>query len=222
MPAKHPAGSLQPVCPGVFRIMPMRMTPSKYTSFLVTHDAGNLMFACYSRGGLDADVLGKIETEGGLKAQLLGDMHFKDPLCDTLSERFGTSTYCSEPEAEDVRRTCRLVTPFPFERHRLFPHVEVIPTPGHRPGGTCFIVDMGTRRILFAGDNVGFDGKRWTCYPSRQGRKDMVQSLRLLASCEFDLLCAITLASEDTFSIALGSAAKRKQFLAGIEATLQA
>jgi|GEM_PF-421906 len=220
MTAAEAAGSLHPVCSGVYRVMPMRLTPTKYSSFLVIHPAGNLMFACYSRGGLAADVLNKIEQTGGLRAQLLGDMHLKDPLCDVLSKRFHTSTYCSEPETDDVQRTCHLVTPFPFERHALFPHVEVIPTPGHRPGGTCFIVDMGGRRVLFAGDNVGFDGQRWTCFPSKQGRREMVASLRLLASCEFDVLCAITLASERTCSITLESADQRKQFFESVAATV--
>jgi len=141
-------------------------------------------------------------------------------LGDALFERFGASTFCSEPEAEDVRRSCRNVTVFPYRRHQLFPHVEVIPTPGHRPGGTCFLVKLGGKRILFAGDNVGFDGLRWRAYPSRQGRQQMRESLQLLADLEFDLLCSITQASESTCSVELDSAVKRRRFFADIQATL--
>jgi hydroxyacylglutathione hydrolase len=212
--------AMQTVCEGVIRVLPLRMTPTKYASFFVLHRQGNLMFPCYSRGGLADETLQSIESAGGLSAQLLGDMHLKDPLCDALHERFGAWTYCSEPEAEDVRRTCKKVKSFPFRRHALFPHVEVIPTPGHRPGGTCYLVDMGARRVLFAGDNVGFDSGRWTAYPNRQGREAMFESLQLLAGCEFDLLCATTLASEVTCSVELASARKRQQFFDGVRSTL--
>lgn len=208
------------VCDGVYRVSPLRITPTKYASFFVEHPSGNLMLPCYSRGGLTNATLDAITTAGGLLAQLLCDMHVKDALCDDLQGRFGAWTYCSEPEADDVRRTVQKLKTFPFRRHSLFPHVEVIPTPGHRPGGTCFLVDMGKRRVLFAGDNVGYDGHHWTAYPSRQGHKDMLRSLDVLAECEFDVLCATTLVSEPVFSKTLTTPKARKAFFASIAATL--
>lgn len=208
------------IADGVFRVLPEKITPTKYSSFYVNHPEGNLMFPCYTRGGLTQETLDTIDADGGLLAQLLGDMHMKDPLCDVMQARYGAWAYCSVIEADDVKRTCSKVKTFPYRRHALFPHVEVIPTPGHRPGSVSYIVPVKNKRVLFAGDNVGYDGKRWTAFPTRQGRGDMVKSLQMLGECEFDLLCAITLATEPTCSIELGTAAKRKRFFDAVCATL--
>jgi hydroxyacylglutathione hydrolase len=212
--------SMQRLAEGVFRVLPERLTPTKYSSFYVKHPDGNLMFPCYSRAGLAQDALGTIDADGGLLAQLLGDMHMKDPLCDVVQARYGAWTYCSVLEADDVKRSCSQVRSFPYRRHALFPHVEVIPTPGHRPGSVSYLVPVKNKRILFAGDNVGYDGKRWTAFPPRAGRAEMIKSLQMLGECEFDLLCAITLADEPTCSIELETAAKRKRFFDAVCATL--
>lgn len=202
--------------PGVFRVHPMRVTPTKYISYFVRHEQGNLMFPCYARGGLTEEALTEIEKSGGLCAQFLCDMHMKDGLCDAIYDRFGALTHCSELEAPDVKRTVHHVRAFPFTRHLVFPHVEAIPAPGHRPGATCYLVDMGTARVMFAGDVIGHDGTRWTAYPNSQGRKNMIRSLESLAECEFDILCSTTLVSIETSSIAFKGASARRKFFQSI------
>lgn len=207
---------MEAVCHDVFRVLPLRMTANKYVSFFVRHQSGNLMIPCYARGGLSEETLSAIEAAGGLSAQLLGDMHLKDKLCDVLHARFGAWTYCSEPEAPDVSRSVSQLRTFPFRRHELLPHVEAIPTPGHRPGGTCYLVNMGAQRVLFAADNVGFHAGRWTAYPSSRGLQDMEASLRALAECDFDYLCANTLLSEPICTVKLSNAKQRRQFFQGV------
>ena len=70
--------------------------------------------------------------------------------------------------------------------------MEVIPSPGHRPGAVCYLVDVGSRRYLFAGDTIYHDGKRWRALASKKNRKTMLATLDALAELEFDLLFANT------------------------------
>ncbi|ALI10222.1 hypothetical protein AO356_26545 [Pseudomonas fluorescens] len=200
------------LAPSVFRVQPSKVTPTKYCSFFVVHPQGNLMLPCFAKGASIEGDFEAMANMGGVSAQLLGDMHLKSNHCDVLHKRFGAWTYCSEPERDDVGKSVGSVKAFPFHRHHLFPHVEVIPTPGHRPGGTCFLVEMDGFRALFAGDNVGYDGANWTAFPSKSGKEALRQSLSVLADCEFDVLYAITLAVEPVCSISLPTAEARQCF----------
>ena len=95
---------------------------------------------------------------------------------------------CSTLEAPDVRRKVANVSDFPFEQHVLTPGVEVVPIPGHRPGAVCYLVDVGSRRCLFAGDTIYHDGKRWRALASKKNRKTMLATLDRLAALPFDVL----------------------------------
>jgi glyoxylase-like metal-dependent hydrolase (beta-lactamase superfamily II) len=109
-----------------------------------------------------------------------------------VAGRFGAPLYCSEPEAPDVIKSVKHVRTFPLERHVLVPGVEVIPTPGHRPGGVCYLVTLHGRRFLFAGDGIWHDGSGWKSFPTKAGRPTMIDSLRRLAQVDFDVLLANT------------------------------
>lgn len=176
----------------VYRILPTKVTPSKYSSLFVRRDAGNLLFSCFGghssiKGSFDA-----IEAMGGVALHLLGDMHFAARYNDDVDERFGTVTQCSELEAPDVQRKVKNVLGFPFKRHELAAGVEVIPTPGHRPGAVSYLVSAGGRRCLFAGDSIYHDGKAWRALASKKNRKIMLATLASLADIEFDALLANT------------------------------
>jgi glyoxylase-like metal-dependent hydrolase (beta-lactamase superfamily II) len=146
---------------------------------------------------------------GGISRQLLGDSHFKTPHCDEVAKRFGAPLYCSEPEAPDVIMSVKNVVTFPFERHALEPGVEVIPTPGHRPGGVCYLLALGGRRFLFAGDGIWHDGTAWKAFPTKPGRPKMIESLRRLEAVEFDVLLANTRVSNPICSVEVDGDARR-------------
>lgn len=134
----------------VDRIVPTKVTPTKYGSLFVTRPEGNLLFS-YLGGHSSFD---EIEAIGGAALHLLGDMHFAARHNDDLDGRFGVTTMCSEVEVPDVRRKVSIVGTFPFERRMPAPGVEVIPTPGHRPGAVSYMVDVGERRGQFADDSI--------------------------------------------------------------------
>ena len=203
----------------IYRILPTKVTPSKYTSLFVRRDAGNLLFSCLSghssiEGSFDA-----IAELGGVRWHLLGDMHFAARYNDDVDERFGTTTMCSALELPDVQRKVAKAVGFPFERHVLTPGVEVIPSPGHRPGAVCYLVDVGKRRCLFVGDTIYHDGKGWRALASKKNRKTMLATLDVLAELEFDLLFANTGAANPTCCAETAGAA-RLEFLEALRAGL--
>ena len=107
----------------VYRILPTKVTPSKYSSLFVKRQGGNLLFSCLSghssiEGSFDA-----MEELGGVALHLLGDMHFASRYNDDVDQRFGTATMCSVVEGPDVKRKVQSVATFPFERHEVAPGV---------------------------------------------------------------------------------------------------
>ena len=56
----------------------------------------------------------------------------------------------------------------------------------------CYLVDVGSRRCLFAGDTIYHDGKRWRALASKKNRKTMLATLDRLAALPFDVLFANT------------------------------
>jgi glyoxylase-like metal-dependent hydrolase (beta-lactamase superfamily II) len=91
-----------------------------------------------------------------------------------------------------VVKSVKNVRTFALERQLLEPGLEIIPTPGHRPGGVCYLVTLDKRRFLFAGDAIWHDGKAWKSFPTKPGRPKMIDSLHQLAEVEFDVLLANT------------------------------
>ncbi|MEE8142226.1 MAG: MBL fold metallo-hydrolase [Planctomycetota bacterium] len=183
---------MEQIFPDIYKVYPTKIARGKYISYFVIHDSGNLLFPCFSLSSTIHGSFEELDQHGGLSKQLLGDSHFKTPHCDEVADHFDAPLYCSEPEADDVTRKLKHVVTFPFQRHELAPGVEVIPTPGHRPGGTCYLVTSQNHRFLFTGDAVWHDGESWKSYPTKRGRQAMLESLEFLAELDFDVLLANT------------------------------
>lgn len=192
------------------------MTDSKYSSFFVQHDKGNLLFPCFSSHSSIEGSFDEIEKMGGIQHQLIGDMHFAAKYNDDITARFGATATCSILEAADVKRKVKDVETFSFERHTLAPHVEVIPTPGHRPGAVSYLVTLQQRRYLFAGDTIYHDDKNWRVYTNK---KHMIDTLDMLADLGFHVLLANTRANNPICHVEL-SEEKRRELMAGIKAGL--
>ncbi len=198
----------------LYIIEPTKATALKYISFFVKRRKGNLLFPCFSNQSTIHGRFDDIEAAGGIGMQLLGDSHFRTAHCDEVSERFGCSLHCSEAEREAVEQKCVNVTAFPFEHRRLASDIMVVPTPGHRPGGVCFLVDLPDGKFLFAGDALWYDGKRWMSFPSSRGKKQLVASLEMLKTVEFDqLLCNTKLQDSEHCLLELPDEKARHAFL---------
>lgn len=192
----------------VYRILPTRVTPTKYSSLFAVRGEGNLLFSCLGghssiEGSFDA-----VDALGGVALHLLGDMHFAARYNDDVDVRFGVTTMCSEVEGPDVRRKVKNVVTFPFQRHILAPGVEVIPTPGHRPGAVSYLADVAGRRCLFAGDSIYHGGDGWICPVSKRNRKTMLATLDQLAELDFDVLLSNTGANNPVCFVEVDSAGR--------------
>ncbi len=183
---------MEQILDGVYRILPTKVTPSKYVSFLVRRTQGNFLLPCCSSHGSISSSFDAIEQMGGIRAQLLGDMHFASQYNNEIFARFGVGLYTSDVEAPDVRRKVKEVVEFPFVRHTIFDCVECIPTPGHRPGAVSYLFVNGAQRLLFAGDSIYHDGTQWRTYVSKANKKIMKTTLKELAEIDFDYLFANT------------------------------
>jgi len=203
------------IFPNIYQIFPSKQTPSKYRPFFVKRDEGNLLIPCFSTNSTIEAHFDAIAELGGLSRQLLGDSHFKSSHCDQVAERFNAPVYCSEGEAPDVTPVVKQVMIFPFTRHLLEPQIDVIPTPGHRPGGVCYLISMDEKRYLFVGDFIWHDGEKWIPTATKANFRAYIESLHLLEGIAFDVLLANSKISNPTYSVALNQET-RKAFIADL------
>lgn len=127
-------------------------------AYLLIRNSGNVLFYNTSkREEIDA-----MASLGGVAYQLLSH---RDELGDSLRlirERYGAKLGCHQREESDCARHCPPDILFD-QREQLLEDIEVIPTPGHSPGSSCFLVNSVTgKRYLFTGDTIYFDAEsRW-------------------------------------------------------------
>ena len=206
--------------PDIYEILPSKPTPKKYRSFMVKRAAGNLLIPCFATSSTIEGHFDSIAARGGLSRQLLGDSHFKSAHCDAVAARFGAPLYCSEVEAPDVTRTVTQIATFPFTRHHLDATTEVIPTPGHRDGGVCYLITAQGVRYLFVGDFIWHDGTRWIPTATKAGHRTYAASLDLLNSIPFDVLLANSIVSNPVASVALDNSTARDAFFSDLRQQL--
>ncbi len=61
---------------GLHRILPTKVTPSKYISLFAKRPSGNLLFSCLGGHSSFEASFAEIDALGGVAWHLLGDMHF--------------------------------------------------------------------------------------------------------------------------------------------------
>jgi hydroxyacylglutathione hydrolase len=206
---------MREIFPSVYEVLPSKQTPKKYRTFFVKRPEGNLLIPCFSSSSTIDAHFATMDGLGGLSRQLLGDSHFKTAHCDEIATRFNAPLYCSEVEAPDVRATVKQVVTFPFQRHQLDAGIEVIPTPGHRAGGVCYLITVGGRRYLFVGDFIWHDGAQWLPTAKKDSVRAYVESLRLVDSLDFDVLLINAMLSNPTCFIEL-TKESRHTLIAGL------
>lgn len=134
--------------------------------------------------------LGELADLGGVGHQYLSHRDEAGPMLEALHARFGTVLHASALEAEDVARHRRPDVLFGAEETDAN-GVHVLPTPGHSPGSTCFVVDGTDGRYLFVGDTIyrSTDGM-WSAgnLPGVSDAAALRASLDLLAGVRPDLV----------------------------------
>jgi hydroxyacylglutathione hydrolase len=155
-------------------------------AYLLVRDDGNVLF--YNTG-LRHEI-DRMAELGGVACQYLSH---RDELGDSIrliAERFGARLGGHVREAADFARV--RAPDILFDRRAMhLGNVEVIPTPGHSPGSTCFLVNAPHgKRYLFTGDTLYLDRDgTWSAgfipgYNSPDDRETLAESLRLLRELE--------------------------------------
>jgi glyoxylase-like metal-dependent hydrolase (beta-lactamase superfamily II) len=108
--------------------------------------------------------------------------------CDWVSERFAAPLFVPQLEEAAIAATCHVGGTFE-QRELHFSDFEVIPTPGHTEGSTCFLWNDGQRRYLFTGDTIYLKDGEWVAAVlSVSDRVAYLKSLALISELEFDVL----------------------------------
>jgi hydroxyacylglutathione hydrolase len=154
---------------------------------LATPEDGNvLLYGTTHEHELDA-----IAALGGLDRHYLSHRDEAAPSLATIRERFGSRLLVPAAEREAIERFGPVDGV--LEAREAHPGgIEVIPTPGHSPGSTSFLVTSPTGlRYLFTGDTLylGADGRWRAGYIEKVSDADaMAMSLEVLAALSPDVV----------------------------------
>ena len=177
-------------------------------AFLLERQDGNVII--YNAPGLSA-VAPEIEKRGGASRLLINHGH---------EGMFGTPPI-EAPVFVQERDRAELGAAMPVAgtftgREMLAPDLEVIPIPGHTPGGAAYLWDNGAHRFLFTGDTVWLDHGEWSAVVLDPGaRAEYVRSLALMRELDFDVLVPWG-ATQDEPYIAQASRSEAQEHLAAI------
>jgi hydroxyacylglutathione hydrolase len=148
---------------------------------------GNVMFYG-TQTDADFDDLAAL---GGVAHHYLSHRDEAGPMLKRVKERFGARLHAPVAELVDIGKHAHIDVPL-GSRHVDGNGIEVIPTPGHTPGSTCYLVPgVNGQTYLFTGDTlvVGDDGT-WVAgfVPPMSEATSLGESLRLLAPLRPDLV----------------------------------
>ncbi len=143
--------------------------------------AGNVLF--YST--MTADDFAAIDALGGVAHQYLSHRDEAGPMLNRIASQFGSRLHAPAAELVEIGRHAHVDVPL-GSRHVDTNGIEVIPTPGHSPGSTSYLLSSSSgERYLFTGDTVflGADG-RWAAgyLPPISDAGQLLASLELLAT----------------------------------------
>lgn len=155
-------------------------------AYLWQADGHNSLFYCPAS---DAD-FDTIASLGGVHDQYLSHQDEAGPMLARIAERFGSRLHAPAAEQATIGAHARIDVPL-ADRHRDVNGIEVIPTPGHTPGSTSYLVNGADGRYLFTGDTmfVDHDG-HWSTFviPGVGDAAAITESLHLLATFDPDLV----------------------------------
>jgi hydroxyacylglutathione hydrolase len=157
-------------------------------AYLWRRPNGNVLF--YSPA-TDAD-FDAIDKLGGVAAQYLSHLDEAGPNLARIAERFGSRLHAPAAEVDVIGKHAKVDVPVEGRRHVDGNDVEVIPTPGHSVGSSCYLVTgVDGTKYLFTGDTMfpAGDGT-WTTFlvPGRSDAAGLRDSLKLLGTVQPDIV----------------------------------
>lgn len=156
---------------------------------------GNVLF--YGTA-TDADFDG-MDALGGVAHQYLSHRDEAGPMLARIAGRFGSRLHAPATELLEIGQHAHVDVPV-GSRHVDANGIEVIPTPGHSPGSTSYLVPgVNGQSYLFTGDTlfVRADGAWMAGYlPPISDAAPLADSLRVLATLKPDLVISSAFPSD--------------------------
>ncbi|WP_123028379.1 MBL fold metallo-hydrolase [Mycolicibacterium stellerae] len=137
----------------------------------------------------DAD-FAELESLGGISDQYLSHRDEAGPMLAKIADHFASSLHAPVAELLEIGQHAHVDVPV-GSRHVDVNGIEVIPTPGHSPGSTCYLVNGAEGSYLFTGDTIvlGDSGAWWAGYIPGIGDADaLANSLQLLRTLSPDVV----------------------------------
>jgi hydroxyacylglutathione hydrolase len=132
----------------------------------------------------------ELEKLGGVSDQYLSHRDEAGPMLKKIAGHFDSFLHAPVTELLEIGQHAHVDVPL-GSRHVDLNGVEVIPTPGHSPGSTCYLVNGAEGTYLFTGDTLVFgdSGTWWAGYIPGIGDADaLAASLRLLRTLTPDVV----------------------------------
>jgi glyoxylase-like metal-dependent hydrolase (beta-lactamase superfamily II) len=165
---------------------------------------GNVLF--YSPA-TEAD-FDAIETLGGVSDQYLSHLDEAGPNLTRIASRFGRRLHAPAAEVTDIAKHGTVDVALDAVRHVDDNAVEILPTPGHSPGSTSYLVTgVDGDRYLFTGDTMFPRGDgTWATFlvPGRGDADALRRSVDLLGTVEPDLVIASAFTGDTPFESVAG------------------
>jgi glyoxylase-like metal-dependent hydrolase (beta-lactamase superfamily II) len=167
-------------------------------AYLWRGPSANILF--YSPAS-DAD-FDAIQTLGGVSAQYLSHLDEAGPMLARVADRFGSRLHAPAAELDAIGRHAHVDVPLDA-RHVDSNGVDVIPTPGHSDGSTCYLVHgVDGEKYLFTGDTMFPTGNgTWSTFlvPGRGGPTELRSSIELLGTVLPDIVISSAFGGERAF-----------------------
>jgi hydroxyacylglutathione hydrolase len=161
-------------------------------AYFLVRETGNVLF-CRSEHHADHR---HIKELGGITHQYLTHWHEAAPGLARIKQMFGSKLACHRLAEAAVRKFSPVDVTFEMRDVHLG-DIEVIPSPGHTAGSTCFRYRSPYgNTYLFAGDTVFPSRGAWQAVAFEDGNKsDLKDSLAMLRSVDPDVvLCGASVA----------------------------
>lgn len=173
-------------------------------AYLWTRPDGNALFYCPAT---DAQ-LDDIAALGGVADQYLSHQDEAGPMLATLAGRFGATLHAPAAEVARIGKHADVHVPLD-SRHVDSLGVQVIPTPGHSPGSTSYLVSgVDGETYLFTGDTIFPRGDgTWGTFviPGVGDPVALRESLRLLGTLSPDLVISSAFAGDSAHETMTGA-----------------
>lgn len=134
--------------------------------------------------------LDRMAELGGVAHHYLSHQDEIAPSLQAIKERFGSTLHAHATEADLVAEVAPVDDAF-ADRHITATGIDVIPTPGHTPGSTCFLAPVSGRKFLFTGDTIYVDPDgHWRAgyIPGVSDRAQLAATLADLATLQPDVV----------------------------------